>query len=321
MPGIDDYAKSLREEQGQRLDQNKTNLSAMKNLYPAIVVKEEDPTEQGRLVARIISLDESGKVNGGRDRNIKDGQLQYAVPLMPGFIHMRPLPGEMVFLLMENPSEITAPRYWIGPVLTSQLRLEYQTYRDALKIFDKTDFNPNQKLLSRSEPSLGLPERNDVAFQGRDDAHIILRPKEIFMAAGLFRPDTLKANIEHPSYLRMKQIVNTDEESEIKRYSMAELTSTVVNIYSPRGKFREQSLEQFEDNDDLKDLGELAKQLHPAVFGDELVKLLDLMIRVILTHIHTPQAPLASNPNSKQLSNYTVNGELQKLISKHVRVN
>jgi hypothetical protein len=321
MPGIDDYAKSLRQDSGQRLEHTKTNLSAMKNLYPAIVVDEADPTEQGRLVARIVSLDEVGEVNGGRDRNISDGKLQFAVPLMPGFIHMRPLPGEMVFLLMENPSDITAPRYWIGPVLTSQLKLRYQTYRDALRVFDKTSFNLNQQLLSRSEPSLGLPERSDVALQGRDDTHIILRPKEIFIAAGLFRPDTLKANLEHPSFLRMKQIVNTDEKAELKRYSMAEMTSTVVNIYSPRGKFRENSLEQFEDNKELKELGELANKLHPTVFGDELVKLLDLMIRIILTHVHTPQAPLAPNPNSKQLSNYTVTGELQRLLSKHVRVN
>jgi len=45
MPGIDDYAKSLQQDNGQRFDQAKTNLSSMKNLYPAIVVNEEDPTE------------------------------------------------------------------------------------------------------------------------------------------------------------------------------------------------------------------------------------------------------------------------------------
>ena len=321
MPGIDDYAKSLQQDNGQRFDQAKTNLSSMKNLYPAIVVNEEDPTEQGRLVARIVALDEKGEITGGRDRNISNEKLQYAIPLMPGFIHMRPIHGEMVILLMENPSDITAPRYWIGPVITSQLKFNFQSYRDAIRVFDKSSFNPNQTLLSRSEPSLVLPERSDVALQGRDDTHVILRPKEIFIAAGLFSPGTIKANIEHPSYLRLKQIVNTGDNAEISRYSAGELTSTVVNIYSPRGKFREKSLEKFEINDDLKELGELASRLHPLVFGDELIKLLDLMIRILLTHVHTPQAPLAPNSNSKKLLNYTVEGELQKLISKHIRVN
>lgn len=321
MPGIDDYAKSLQQDSGQRLDQTKVNLSSMKNLYPAIVVDENDPTEQGRLVARIVSLDEKGGKRGGRDRNIPDEKLQYAIPLMPGFVHMRPLPGEMVVLLMENPSDITAPRFWIGPVITSQLRFNYQTFGDAIRVYDKSDFNPNQQILSRSEPSLGLPKRGDVALQGRDDTHVILRPKEIFIAAGLFQPGEIKANLEHPSFLKMKQIVNTNEDAKIKRYSTGEITSTVVNLYSPRGKFRESSLEQFEDNEDLKELGALANKLHPAVFGDELVKLLDLMIRIILTHVHTPQAPLAPNSNSKKLSKYTIEGELQQIISKHIRIN
>jgi len=65
----------------------------------------------------------------------------------------------------------------------------------------------------------------------------------------------------------------------------------------------------------------LANSLHPAVFGDELVKLLNNIIQVLLTHIHTPQSPLAPNPLSESLKPYTTPNKLQDLISKHVRFN
>lgn len=321
MPGIDDYVNSLRQDSGQRQEQQLTNSGKFKNLYPAIVVQEKDVLEQGRIVARIVNLDNNGNVVPGRDKNIPDNRLPFAVPLSPGFLHYRPLPGEMVILLIENPSDITSPRYWVGPIITSPLKLSFQSFRESAQVFDKTDFNQNQKLKARLEPSLNLPGRADVALQGRDDARVILRPREIYMAAGIFRKDELKANTETPCTLRMRQIENQGEDVDLKNISSTELTSTVINLFSPRGKFREEQLSQFENNEDLKDLGELANQLHPAVFGDELVKLLDLIIRVLLNHIHTPQKPLATTADSKTLSRYNVDGELQKIISNHIRLN
>lgn len=320
MPGINEYADSLQRASGQKFDSSKNNIGSMKNAYPAIVVDADDPTEQGRIKARIVSLSESGEIIGGRDRNVPDISLQWAVPLKTGFLWSMPKLGEMVILLMENPSEITAPRYWIGPIITSQLKLNFQGYREASKVYARTDFNPNKLLLSRSEPSIELPNKNDVALQGRDDTHVILKPREILIATGFYRQGELKANTESPSHLRLKQINNSDE-AEIKSYSQANLQSTVVNIFSPRGKYREEELAKFEINQDLKDLGDLANRLHPAVFGDELVKLLDLIIKILLNHIHTPQNPLVTNPDSRQLSSYTVDGELQKLLSKHIRIN
>lgn len=322
MPGIEDYVNSLRQNQGQRGEKTPTNIGALKNIYPAIVVREDDPLEQGRIVARIVSVDSEGKIAGGRDRNIPDSALPWSVPMQTGFIHARPLPGEMVILFMENPSDITAPRYWMGPVITSQLKFRFQGFKEAIKVFSRTDFNPNQKLKARLEPSLRLPERIDVALQGRDDTHVILKPKEVFIAAGMFEPDTIKANLTTPAKFSMRQVVNDqDTNPRLPRYSTTDLLSTVINIYSNRGKFRAENLKQFEVNEDLKDLGALADSLHPAVFGDELVKVLDLIIRILLTHIHTPQSPLAPTPDSAALSRYTTNGELQNIISNHVRIN
>jgi len=61
MSGIDSFSKSLMGD----INQNKTSQeggSVRRNTYPAIVVRADDPLEQGRIIARIISLDENGNI-------------------------------------------------------------------------------------------------------------------------------------------------------------------------------------------------------------------------------------------------------------------
>jgi hypothetical protein len=110
-------------------------------------------------------------------------------------------------------------------------------------------------------------------------------------------------------------------EGLLKKYSQANLVSTNINIYSPRGKFRGDDLKTFETNNDLSSFGDLAGSLHPIMFGDEAVRLFDLIIRLLLNHIHNPQSPLLSTAISDELKKYTIDGWLQNLLSNHVRVN
>ena len=80
-------------------------------------------------------------------------------------------------------------------------------------------------------------------------------------------------------------------------------------------------LKNFEKNADLKSFGEFADTLHPAIFGDEVVRLFDIIIKLLLTHIHTPQMPLLTTALADELKKYTVDGYLQNLLSYHVRIN
>jgi hypothetical protein len=107
----------------------------------------------------------------------------------------------------------------------------------------------------------------------------------------------------------------------LKKYSQGTLISTNINIYSPRGKFRGNDIKPFEINSDLKSFGKISDTLHPLIFGDESIKLFDLIIRLLLDHIHTPQMPLLQTAISDELKKYTVDGKLQNLISNHIRIN
>lgn len=323
---FDKLSKNILNNSGQRSFTSNGNPSD-RIMYPAKVISVEDSTGQNRIQARITSLDENNKEFGGRDRDTPDEKLPFAIPLLPEFFHVRPLVGEMVFIILENPSDNSAPRYWIGPIISSQLKLRYQDYKEAVKIFDITNFNQNRDLKNNLNSSIFIPQESDVALQGRDDADVILRPREVIISAGKFKKGTLEPNIDNPCLIQMKQFegisikaLNTNVDL-LNSFSQVNVRATNINLISPLGKFRNHNESNIENNPDLEAFGQEAKTLHPALFGDEAIKLLDLLIRVTLNHIHQPQNPLVSTAESEELQKYTLDGKLQDLISKHIRIN
>jgi len=319
MSGLDDLTRSLLNTNGQGNMYSQGN-QASRNIYPAVVINIDDPSEQNRIIARIISLDKDGSIKGGRDRDTPDDKLPFCVPILPEYFHVRPLVGEMVYIFLENPSDNSAPRYWMGPMPNSKLKLKFQDYKESIKIFDYTVFNINQSVNSKPKTSTAFPEQADVAMQGRGDADLMLRQREAYLVAGKFKPNSFDINVDTPSYLQLKQF-DSVKTGPLKSFSQANLQSTNINIFSPLGKFRNKDLASFEKNDELKSFGDFASTLHPLPYGDELIKLLDIIIKVLLSHIHTPQNPLLPTPDSKTLQDYTIDGNLQNIISKHIRIN
>ena len=319
MSGLDELTRSLLNSNGQGAIYSQGNQT-VRNIYPAVVISIDDPLEQNRVIARIINLDQNGNIKGGRDRDTTDDKLPFCVPMIPEHFHVRPLVGEMIFIFLENPSDNSAPRYYIGPIISSKFKLKYQDYKESIKIFDYTIFNTNNSVKNKPKVATAFPDQADVAMQGRGDADLILRQREAYLVAGKFKQSSFDINTDAPSYLQLKQFNNVTV-GPLTTYSQANLQSTNINIFSPIGKFRDTNLAKFETNEELKSFGDFSNTLHPVVFGDELVKLLDLIIKVLLTHIHTSQNPLLPISESDQLKEYTVNGNLQNILSKFIRIN
>lgn len=321
--GIDKLVRATLQGQGIADGMVSGGNQNTRNIYPAIVVNNEDPLGMKRVIARIISLDENDQINGGRDRDTPTDQLPFCVPIMPNHFHIIPLVDEMIYVFLENPSDNSAPRYYMGSQINSPFKLKFQSYTEAQRIFKYTNFNLNPNKNNNQQALSVIPKEGDIAIQGRTDADLILRPREVFMVAGKFNKGTLNINETTPSFFQMIQQENDIDSNNdlIAKYSQTNLTSTNINLYSIAGKFRESTLFDFEINKDLKSFGDLANSLHPAVFGDELVKILDLIIKVLLTHIHTPQNPLLSTPESDEIASYTIDGNLQRIISNHIRIN
>ena len=79
-------------------------------------------------------------------------------------------------------------------------------------------------------------------------------------------------------------------------------------------------------NPALDTYGVLAKELHPLVLGDELVKVLKLIISFCLSHKHTPQQPPYASSTEQELIDLNAlldeDGiNISTILSKSVRTN
>lgn len=294
-----------------------------KKLYLAKVISNDDPFEMGRITTQILSFNSDGKEIPSEDR--LTSQPSFAIPLISTYLHVRPLVGEMVYIIFEDEKDKTSLRYWIGPVITTKTNLAGQSFSSASEIFQKTESNLNPRL-NNSEALSVMPTIGEIALQGRQDADLILKTREAYLTAGKFlnnSKEQFKINTLTPLYLQLKQFDNNIDDPKAFNYSQANLQATSINIYSTLGKFRDpKDGKTYETaNENLEKIGELAQALHPSVFGDQLIHCLDLIIKLLLTHSHPLQSTLVKNALSKELSQYTIDGKLQDLLSKYVRIN
>lgn len=308
-------------------------------IYPAIVRDTNDYAGFNRLKAEIVNLDENGNVKPGKDKDTPLDKLPICIPLVPEFMHVRPQVGETVLVISENPLDLSSPRYWIGPVISQQIKLPYQSYSDAAEIFKinnyaqkNTSSNPTTNNLNKA--GVYYPQPSEIAMQGRQDADITFSPRYAILRAGRFKKGTTDLNTETPCHIEIKQVDKEEKNpnsiklfdklsestSKFRPYSQNNIHSTNINIYSPEGKFKSAGgIEEISER--LKDFGDLANKLHPTVFGDELIKLLKLILTYLTTHIHPPQNPPVPDATSAELMPYLNGNKAQDLISNVVRIN
>lgn len=330
-------SENLLNQVGQNNQNSKINTSS-RIIYPAIVRSVSDNAGQNRIKVEIVNLDDNGNVVPGKDKNISTENLPICIPLNSEIVHVRPKVGECVLVISENPSDLSSIRYWIGPMLTSQIKLNYESFGESQSIFnpssfsDKVIFDGPTKQNQATEASV-LPSQNEISLQGRNDSDVILKNREVLIVAGKFKVDSTQLNVDNKCFIQIKQVdispkltgiksVDLKLTENFKPFTQQNFEATNFNFISPEGKFREfdNNHEENKTNPRIKDFGERAATLHPLMYGDEGIKLLKLILQFLLNHIHTPQnAPLKNNI-SGELEPY-LQGKLEDLITYTLRSN
>lgn len=284
--------------------------SSQRIIFPAIVRAIDDSAGYNRIKAEIVNLDDKSQVFSGADWASSLDEMPPAIPLLPEYMHIRPQIGEMVILICTNPNDLTAGRYWIGPIITQQTKLNNQSFEQSfLGMQNRASYKGQQIASNPSTKNEGDAERllakqNEVAFQGRGTGDLVIGEKFVRLRTGIFASGTFKENVEYPCNIELKIVDQPPSSSGVKvadsqmnkdftNYSQQNITATNINLISPSGKDRSSSAINFEMsyNQRLKDFGEQAKSLHPAVLGDALVDLLCAIVKYLTTHQHPPQSP------------------------------
>jgi hypothetical protein len=347
--GINELSDSLNILGGQSPFSSK-GTQGDRIIYLARVESNDDRSNMGRITASIIDFnDQNGEEQPGKDRN--DVLPKIAYPLFPHFVNLMPRIGELVYVMLENPKDQSSRRFYIGPLRSVKRSFsEQESTSSANNIFNENTFRSTDATNINLDDKRNIINNDYVSLKGKNDADITLKSREVLINAGFYKNKTYTENIETPCFIQLKdnlEVISENGSIERPAFSQINIVGSNINLISSNSSSRKNrtldengninsSNIEFNTNPDLNTYGETAKQLHPLVLGDELVKLLKVMIRFCLNHKHTPQDKpygtteeinilkeyLGVDSSSENLNSAEDTGaKITEILSKNVRTN
>ena len=271
-------------------------------------------------------------------------ELPYAFPLLPKTVQSVPKVGEGVFVFTEIAGNDKSQRYYIGPIISQPQFQEECSFAygrgAALSLIDGGLVGPEEKISNYSITNGSFPKANDVAVIGRGSQDLVMREnstgsKELDIRCGI-RNDAIQQedgtalneddakrlkgkvvfNKEDPAYIQMKYRKGLTSKSEQEASSITNIVSDKINIISNKDENRFNVTDQ-ESLIKEEELDEIMSKLHQIPHGDTLIKLLEIIIKAIVSHVH-PYAgrPAIMEGYVKDAADFS----LPTILSKHVRI-
>lgn len=251
------------------------------------VISISDDTDADRIKVRLSPEDNSKSID----------EIDYAFPILPKMFHVKPKVGEAVLVLLAVTNDGNSQRYYIGPVVSQDHRLNFDPYfqgadsflRGAFKKFDVAPrMNPDHNGI--------LPNDNDIVIRGRKNADIQITDDDVRIKAGVKVVDDANAynmmfNIKNPSYAKFKY----------HNASLADGSRSTATIVSDKIALLSNSSPNYFNTTDRKDLitdDELNRVIESAYklpYGEKLVEFLKAFVDAFVKHTH-PYPMMPPNP-------------------------
>ncbi len=236
-----------------------------KIIYEGEVIDNNDPFDAGRLKVLIKGLDDF------------KSDYPWCDALLSKTIHNIPQIGEAVRIILTNTVETNIGRLWVGPVISQFDRLKKSPAKSGAwtttYLSTETPLGPITKNNKAKEV---FPDKTKQAILGRDNSDIIFYENGITIRAGKHLPNNpTERNNTNPSFI---DLYLKAESNEVNK-SYANIYAEEINLISPKGNPLIPPTKE--------ELEKLLKELHPAVYGDNLVNLLRLVVKAILEHVHS----------------------------------
>jgi len=274
-------------------------VKVTRTIYYAEVISIDDPTDGGRIKARIDFF----------DNEVLNEDLPWAYPLIPKFFHAYPKVGEIVRIFIEDIRYPKRSRFWMGSVISQPHKINFDSIYTAQSTTDMALTNPEKAPSTFPDAEGVFPKKTDIALVGRKNTDIILRNNEIHIRTGKhFDGEPLKLNILNPS--TFSQVFEEDDGDF--RSSTVVLSDKIALIsHDGNPKFRASELDK-EDRDDIFERG------HPLARADVLVKAMNIMRNAIIQHIH---GYATIPPDKNDVINELENINFEAIIQKNIVIN
>lgn len=282
------------------------------------VVDTEDDCGGDRIKVRLGAYD--------NDKTIEE--LPYCFPLLPKLFHVIPKKNEYVLVILTNMDSHTGNRFYLGPIISQDYFLDGQKdFYQATTLFKDVNGNGAQSLKNPAiEPKNEgtLIDKEDIAVRGRSDADIVFKDSEIRMRCGFKKTpkdnsvDGLEFNDEDLSYIQMKRSPRHDDELDRDYNTSVNVVADRINLLSHDSKtnFRMNDRKELITDEEMQ---KIMTQAHPLPYGDDLVKLLEEIRYILLTHTH-PYPMLPPSPR-EEAETKLGNRNLADILSKSIRIN
>lgn len=300
------------------------------------VVSVYDEDDAGRIKVRILNVD------GHTDK------LDYAFPLLPKMINIKPKVGEMVMIFCDNDSP-NQQRYYIGPIISQPQHMYKDLYEYGASKMIGGKGNPDTAVSNITKTHGAFASDEDIAIYGRKNSDVILGDSDIRIRCGVKLTDNndttdIAFNRTNPSFIKLKyheyplevekKIWNNnngtfDKTKKSKTQSSISIVGQEINLIStdsanPYTNVSNTNLTSSgsKNNGDEslsdEDLKKFIKEAHPLPYGDVLIQFLHLFIKAFKNHTHRyHQMTPVKDETYKVLEAFDIN----KLLSDNIRIN
>ena len=243
------------------------------------VLSIDDDTDADRIKVRLSPEDNSKTLD----------ELDYAFPLLPKMLHVKPKVGEAVAVLLGINNDGNSQRYYIGPLISQDHRIYADPYFNGADAFLRGAYKKFD-VAPRTDPSQDgiLPNDNDVVLRGRKNADIQITDNDVRVKAGVKVVNEnnqyeMGFNTKNPAYLKLKY--HTVPLNDNATQSTAALVADKIALISNTSP-------NYFNTTDRKDLlkdEELNKVIESAYrlpYGEKLVEFLKVFVKAFMEHTH-----------------------------------
>ena len=245
-------------------------------------------------------------------------EIDYAMPCLPKFLHVKPKVNEKVLIITEDPNNPDTQRYYIGPLISQENKLQGDTNQlESLSMYRGAEVTPGVNPRLKRESKGAFPKDEDISIEGRKNAGVQITEDDVRIKAGvkLVNNSEVSFNPNNPAYIKVKY--HTDDSKKTSEYdSTVSIVADKINLLSNTSP--DYSLTDREDLITDADMDRIIKKAHQIPYGDVLIEFIELFKEAFNKHTHPfSMLPPCQSGEMVNLNNYN----LKKILSDTVRIN
>ena len=262
-------------------------------IYIGEVIDIEDPQGGDRIKVRLKPS----------DLWKKNEEVDYAFPLLPKHLHVKPKVGESVLVICAVDGIQATQRYYIGPIISQPQDMHYDDSQfGATALLKRSIAKPKQSVAQDATAAGALAKPDEVAIYSRRNADVVLSDNDVRIRCGsrLLTPvrgnsdsSNIEFNKKNPAFIKLKYhetpLTNTLQPRTPDSMSTATIVADEIALLSHKSKdplFGGNELVNTDEQITDENLQKIINEAHVLPYGDTLVDFLMAFLQMFKSHTH-----------------------------------